>query len=69
MIVQDPKICGGQPCVDVDWQGNHTKVLVSRLVQLKGDGHTNGDLIRMFSGLRKKQIQEAVRYAKGNSHA
>jgi uncharacterized protein (DUF433 family) len=64
VILKSENLCGGKACIDVEWQGSHRKVTVEQIMRLKSGLHSNGDLIRMFPGLHKKQIQEAVRYAK-----
>lgn len=50
------------------WAGEDRKCLVAAIAKAKQGGLTAGDIIRLYPGLHKKQIQAAVRYYKQNSH-
>ena len=56
-ITADPKICGGEPCI----QG--TRIAVHVILDYMAGGDTIDDILKAFPQLNRELVQDAIRYA------
>ncbi len=57
LIVSNPKILGGKPCV------KGTRISVDMILEWIGSGATEADIVKNYPHLTVEAVREAVRYA------